>query len=135
MSDWMPHLDPSSPIPLYEQILESVAVAVTVGELRPGDRLPSVRTLASRLRLNPNTTARGLRALERSGLAQAERGIGMTVTETATRIAPKLTQDMLDRELAALVTTGRRLRLDREQLIEALCRVWAGADERRSDDD
>ncbi len=135
MSDWMPRLDPSSPIPLYEQILEAVAVAVAVGELGPGDRLPSVRMLANRLRLNPNTTARALRALERSGLAQVERGIGMTVTEAATRIAPELSRGMLDRELTALVGTARRLRLGRKQLEEALSQVWEGDDGRETTDD
>lgn len=124
LSDWIPHLDPSSPIPLYEQILESVVIAVAVGELEPGDRLPSVRVLASRLRLNPNTTARALRALERARLAVAERGVGMRVTEEATRVASDIAEGILERELAGLVATGQRLRLDRRRVVEALCRAW-----------
>ena len=49
---WLPHLDLQSDKPLYEQLVESVALAVASAELKPGDELPSVRSLAARLRIN-----------------------------------------------------------------------------------
>ncbi len=124
MSGWLPSLDPKSPIAIYEQIVEAVAIAVTTGALRPGDRLPSVRTLASRLRLNPNTTARALRALEREGLAHAERGIGMLVSEEAARLAPRRARNTLERELRTTVEVARRLAMPYAELEHALRQLW-----------
>ncbi len=123
-TNWLPDLDPQSPVALYEQLVESVALAVSVGELEPGDPLPSVRTLAAKLRINPNTAARALREMERSGLARPVRGVGSVVADEASRRASTLARQVLDRELDATVTVARRLGLGIEALQEALTKRW-----------
>jgi GntR family transcriptional regulator len=125
-SPWLPHLDPQSNQPLYEQLVESVALAVAAGELRPGDELPSVRGLATGLRINPNTAARALRAMEREGLSRAVRGVGSVVAEDARRHAEGRARQALDRELDATVGVARRLGLELESVIAALRLKWKG---------
>lgn len=63
-------LDPASPLPPFEQVKEQITAARASGELAPGHRLPTVRTLAAELGLAPNTVARAYRELEASGVIE-----------------------------------------------------------------
>ena len=132
-TSWRPTLDPDDPKPLYEQILEAVAIAISTGALQNGEQFPSVRQLAADLRLNPNTTARALRALEREGLLRSLRGIGSVVDDDALRRARPLAQEALRRELAGTVEVARRMGLQWEELHDALRREWETSDAGRND--
>jgi GntR family transcriptional regulator len=74
---------PESPVPIYEQIVSQVVFAVAGGDLGPGDLVPSVRDLAAELVINPNTVARAYQELERLGVVETRRGLGMAVTAEA----------------------------------------------------
>ncbi len=67
--------------PIYLQIMEMIKKAIVRGELKPGDRLPSVREMAVMLRVNPNTVQRAYQELEREGVTFTRRGQGKFVTE------------------------------------------------------
>lgn len=69
-------VDPRSPVPLYEQIAARIRVAVAGGELGPGETLPSVRRLATSLRVNPATVVQAYRDLEREGFVEMRHGAG-----------------------------------------------------------
>jgi len=75
------HLDPTLPTPLYAQLAERLRAAIAVGELVPGEALPSVRHLAVKLRLNPGTVVQAYRDLERTGLVELRQGSGTFVRE------------------------------------------------------
>ena len=75
------HLDARSPIPLYEQIAHELRVAIASGELAPGDGLPSVRRLASGLRINPATVVQAYRELESDGMVEMRQGAGTYVSD------------------------------------------------------
>ena len=77
------HIDARSPTPLYAQIAARLRVAIASGELRPGDGLPSVRQLSSRLRINPATVVQAYRELEGDGLVSTRQGAGTFVQEVA----------------------------------------------------
>jgi len=77
------HIDPRSPTPLYSQIATRLKVAIAAGELVPGEALPSVRTLASRLRINPATVVQAYRDLELEGLVSTRHGAGTYVQDVA----------------------------------------------------
>ena len=64
---------------MYAQIAERVRVAVASGELTTGDALPSVRSLAARLRVNPATISQAYRDLEHEGLVEMRQGAGSFV--------------------------------------------------------
>ena len=77
------HIDPRSPTPLYSQIATRLKVAIAAGELVPGEALPSVRSLASRLRINPATVVQAYRDLELEGLVSTRHGAGTFVQDVA----------------------------------------------------
>ena len=74
-------IDPSSAVPIYQQIAAYIRRAVSAGVYRPGEPVPSLRALALELTVNPNTVQRAYEELEREGLIQARKGLGMFVTE------------------------------------------------------
>lgn len=95
-------------IPIYVQIMNSVKEAIAAGELRPSERVPSVRELARDFEVNPNTMQRALNELEREGLLVSERTSGRFVTadrelieQLKNEMAAKTT-DNFRREMAAL---------------------------------
>lgn len=70
------NLDFSSGIPIYAQIVDQVRALLLSGDLKPGDQLPTVRQLASELRVNFNTIARAYRLLDEAKLISTQRGRG-----------------------------------------------------------
>ena len=76
-------IDPSSPVPLHEQVAAAIRRAIADGEARPGERLPPARDLAAVLGVNANTVFRALRTLRDEGLLEFRRGRGVTVSGAA----------------------------------------------------
>ncbi len=72
-------ISPGSAIPIYRQVVDQVRMAVAVGDLTTGDPLPSVRTLAEQLVVNPNTVARAFGELVRDGVIESRHGQGVFV--------------------------------------------------------
>ena len=66
--------------PIYKQITDQVWLAFVTGKLAVGDQLPTVRTLAEDLVVNPNTVARAYADLMRDGLIESRAGRGVFVT-------------------------------------------------------
>jgi GntR family transcriptional regulator len=73
-------VDPTSAIPLYAQLVEQVKRAVATGALAPGDGLPSLREVATRLRINPLTVKKAYGELEALGIAATAHGRGTVIT-------------------------------------------------------
>ncbi len=78
-------VDPQAPSPLYRQIAAQVRRFVAAGHLHPGERLPSVRTLAARHGLNPMTVSRAYATLVEEGVLERRRGAGVHVATRHTR--------------------------------------------------
>jgi GntR family transcriptional regulator len=79
------HLDPSSGVATYLQIVQQVKEALRLGTLDVGDQLPTVREVVADLAINPNTVAKAYRDLEREGLVVARQGRGTFVASTLAR--------------------------------------------------
>jgi GntR family transcriptional regulator len=90
-------VNPNSSVPLHAQIAEAIQVAVARGELRPGNRLPTVRQLAVELKVNSNTVARVYQDLERAGLLETRRGAG-----TFVRASARVDQSAVPRRILSL---------------------------------
>ena len=67
----------------FEQVREGLAALITAGRLLPGDRLPTVRGLATDLGVAANTVARAVKELEAAGLVVTGRRAGTTVASGA----------------------------------------------------
>ena len=72
-----------SPVPLADQLVAGLRGVIARSEVRPDDRLPTVRQLAADLGINMNTVSRAYRVLESQGLVRTQRGRG-TVVRSAT---------------------------------------------------
>lgn len=66
--------------PIYIQIIEQLEIYIISGKIKPGDKLPSVRELAIKLKVNPNTIQKALTELEELKLIYTERTNGKYVT-------------------------------------------------------
>jgi len=70
-----------SGVPVYVQIVEQVQNHLVRGLLKPGEQLPTVRQMASELRVNFNTIARAYRVLDDAGLISTQQGRGTYILE------------------------------------------------------
>lgn len=74
-------IDPDSPVSIYLQIVNGVKHQVATGRLKPGEQLPTVRELATNLRVNPNTVARAYDILDGDSVITTQQGRGTYVRE------------------------------------------------------
>jgi GntR family transcriptional regulator len=74
-------LDPASGAPIYRQIIQQIEYAILSGRLGPGDRLPTIRSLAVALKTNPNTIARAYGELEIRGVLATRAGSGTYISD------------------------------------------------------
>lgn len=73
-------IDPKSPIPIFRQIADHLRRSIDSGVYKAGEMLPSLRALAIDIKVNPNTVQRAYDALEREGVVESRRGVGIFVT-------------------------------------------------------
>jgi GntR family transcriptional regulator len=106
-------IDAASHTPIYQQVTEQVRALVASGRLPAGERLPSVRGLAERLLINPNTVARAYRELEASGLVTTRRRVGTIVQAAPAPAGPELRQ-----QAVAFVGDARRAGLSDDAVID-----------------
>jgi GntR family transcriptional regulator len=85
-------LSPQSGVPMYLQLVEQVRHGVETGALRAGDQLPTLRTVAEELVVNPNTVAKAYREMEHAGLIVLRQGAGAFVAAGVARAEPRAVQ-------------------------------------------
>jgi GntR family transcriptional regulator len=114
------HLDSTSGVSPYLQLVQQVRQALRLGMLEVGDQLPTLKEVVARLAINPNTVLKAYRELEHEGLAGARPGVGTFVTRTLSD-ASLAAHGPLRRELSRWLVKARQAGLDDES-IEALFR-------------
>lgn len=75
-------LDFRSGIPIYLQVVDRIKEMIAGGLIKVGDQLPTVRALATELRVNFNTVARSYRILDEAGIISTQQGRGTYILET-----------------------------------------------------
>ncbi len=75
------NLDQKSGVPFYKQLILQAEMAIADGRLAQGDQLPTVRSLAVALSINPNTVARAYSQLEVRGIVSTQQGTGTFVSD------------------------------------------------------
>lgn len=110
-----------SDAPIYAQLIDQITQAIVSGELPPGERLPSVRDMATKAGVNPNTMQRALTELERDGLVFSQRTSGRFVTEDRNMIEEAkrgLAEIQIKNFLAAMTNLG----YGREEILALISR-------------
>src|SRR5215813_9428574 len=83
-------LNPKSGVPIYRQLQDQIRYGIASGRLRAGEQLPTVRSLAVDLAVNPNTDIKAYTELERQGVLTTEQGSGTFVAPIpAVALAPE----------------------------------------------
>lgn len=118
MSEAAVRVDTTSQVPPYEQIRAQLAALIVTGRLAEGDRLPTVRQLATDLGLAPGTVARAYRELEAGELIRTRRGAG---TRVAAPIGPARPHAVQLATLARdFTSSARALGADTEAILAAV---------------
>ena len=112
-------LNPASATPLYRQLVEQTSQLIACGRLKAGEFLPSVRQVAADLGVNPMTVSKAYSLLERQGVVERRRGMGMVVSASATDAG-----EAIRPQADALVETARRLRISRRDVADAVDSAW-----------
>ena len=108
--------DLNSERPIYAQIIEKVMFDIVSGHYKPGEKLPSVRDLASEASVNPNTMQKALSELENSGLVYSQRTSGRFITEDNSMIQ-NAQKELAKAEITQFMQKMDNLGLTREETI------------------
>ena len=109
--------------PIYLQLLEEFKVKISTGEWQAGEKIDSVRSLASFYEVNPNTIQKALSELEREGLTETRRTAGRFVTDNASLISD-LEDDFFKKIADEFIEGANNLNLGKEEAIDDLRNYW-----------
>ena len=113
-------LDPANGVPIYRQLIQQIEYAILSGRMRPGDRLPTIRSLAVDLKTNPNTIAKAYGELEIRGILATQVGSGTFISDKK----PVMEDDSLNRKirevLARFVQEMRNLGVEKRELVKLI---------------
>lgn len=116
-------IDNSSKLPIYEQLINQIREYILAGVLKPGDSLPTVRSLASQLSLNVNTIRKVYDSLELMGIISVQQGRGTFVTETSVEIVSQYVHKDLE-NFAKEVQIYKRSGISLEELLDVVRRSY-----------
>lgn len=115
-------LDLRSRLPIYEQLVEKLKELIITEVLKTDEQLPSVRTLASQLTINPNTIQKAYRELERQGYVYSIPGKGSFIaTIGKSENVEKLAE--LRNELVKKISEAMYLGMKKEELIKIIAEI------------
>lgn len=89
----------------------------------PGDKLPSVRELATQLTINPNTIQKAYQELEQQGVIQTLRGKGTFVSEGVLGISDEKRRQKIEEMIRALLVEAYHLNFTREEIMAELTKA------------
>src|SRR5260370_30054427 len=119
----MLRIDVASRVPVYEQIANGLRAEIVSGQCSPGEKLPTVRTLAINLGVHHNTVAEAYRQLANEGWLELKRHRGAIVRE---RDCPRAGPDSMERftrPLRELVAKGLAEGLSRNSLAREMMEI------------
>ena len=119
-------IDIRSRTPIFEQIKEQIINLINIGELKPDDKLPSIRQLASDLDLNVNTVKRAFQELETERVTYSIPGKGIFVSPDA--VANKIVQEGAEKELIRILTSSKAKGITLERVIELANEIYEKRD-------
>lgn len=119
-------IDYRSRTPIFEQIKEQIMNLINIGELKPDDKLPSIRQLASDLNLNVNTVKRAFQDLETEKVTYSIPGKGVFISPTA--IANEFVLDNAECELKRILASSKAKGVTQERIIALVNEIYEKGD-------
>lgn len=106
-------------LPIYTQLIQQIKYALVSGELKPGDRLDSVRDMALDAKVNPNTMQRALAELEKEGLLYSQRTSGRFITEDIQMIE-NLKKSLANEQIKCFLDSMKRIGIDKTEALQLI---------------
>jgi GntR family transcriptional regulator len=113
-------LNTANGTPIYRQIIQQVEYAVLSGRMKPGDRLPTIRSLAIELRINPNTIAKAYGEMEIRGILITQVGKGTYISDKKPVPEEDERNQKVQEVLGRFVLEMRSLGIGKEKLIQLI---------------
>jgi GntR family transcriptional regulator len=123
-------LDPKSGVPFYKQIILQVELAIADGRFATGDQLPTVRSLAVELKINPNTVARAYNELEIRGIVTTQQGTGTFISDKEVGLTEVERESVLEAVVRPVIAQSLSYGFTLEELIAAVREGWEGVERR-----
>ena len=117
-------LDIKSGVPFYRQIVDQIRYGIASGHLLPGEQLPTVRDLAVRLEINPNTIRKSYSELEILGILDTQQGTGTFIAHKEIEITDSERIRMLGQICDELIARGQQYNLTLKEIFEHLQRRY-----------
>ena len=117
------HFTPESGVPIYLQVVRYIQRGIVAGEIVDGDVVPSRRMLSALLGVNPNTIQKAYALLEEESLMASHPGAKSAMCLSEERIAD-LRRELLEGDVAAVVTNLKQMGLTKDQALELIQRFW-----------
>lgn len=114
--------------PIYLQIAERINRQVIRGELKVGDKLPSIREMAVNTGVNPNTIQRTYSELERLSIAETKRGQGTFITENE-EMLNRLREELKNKQITSFVGDMKEMGFTHEEIIDGIKQFLSGLEE------
>ncbi|NFN92617.1 GntR family transcriptional regulator [Clostridium botulinum] len=105
--------------PIYLQLIDQLQLRIISGIYITGDKLPSVRELASEASVNPNTMQKALTELERKNLVFTQRTSGRFITEDIDLIN-KIRNDLAKKEIESFLNNMKNIGYDQNEIINIM---------------
>ena len=116
------NINHNSGVPISEQIVDQIKYLAVSGALEGNQKIPSVRGLASQLKLNPTTVARVYRQLEAEEIIFTQRGKGTFIAPRRSGLTGEEKERRLEGDIRKLVVEAGRLDLDFDDLLVLIAR-------------
>ncbi len=117
-------LDIKSGVPFYRQIVDQIRYGIASGHLLPGEQLPTVRDLAVRLEINPNTIRKAYSELEILDILDTQQGTGTFIAHKEIEITDSERDRMLRQICDELIARGQQYNLTLKEIFEHLQRRY-----------
>lgn len=114
-------VDLQSKTPIFEQLKKQILEFISIGILLPNDKLPSVRSLASQIGVNPNTVAKAYQELENQGYVYSVKGKGCFIADNET---DQLIKDEKLKQFTAIVEEMKKHQIEKKDLIIIINNIY-----------
>ncbi|MFC1636242.1 GntR family transcriptional regulator [Planctomycetota bacterium] len=114
------HIDYNSSEPIIHQVVGQVKWLVVGGKFQPGQKLPSIRDFARRLKINPTTVTRIYKELEHDGVIVLRQGQGAFVAANSRPTPKKEAKQVMKQKARELFVEGLRMGLDKDEIDQVL---------------
>ena len=121
-------IDFKSDLPIYEQIRRGIIIGLAKDQIKPGDKLPSVRDMAENIGINLHTVNKAYKLLEADGVLTMDRRYGSLISENVNPME-SYDEGKIESELDLLLAIAKLKGLNKEEFIDYINKKWEDTNE------